>query len=98
MNIESSLSSAARTGKVSFGSNSALHNIRDGKGKMVIISQNCSLNMYNRIRSYSEITNVPVLVFKGSSNDLGSICRKPFPVSAMTIFEEGDSDILNILK
>ena len=98
MNIESSLGSVVKTGKVVFGSRSALKNIRDGKGKLVIISGNCESTTYSRVRQYSSITNIPVFVFKGSSNELGNVCRRPFPVSAMTIFEAGDSDILNILK
>ena len=98
MNIEASLNSVARTGKVSFGSNSTIKHMVGGKGKLIIISENCAPMTYAQIKRYSELASIPVFVFKGSSNELGSVCRKPFPVSAMTIFEAGDSDILEIIK
>ena len=98
MNIENSLTSVSKTGKVSFGSNSTIKNLRDGRGKLIIISATCPSVMYSQIKQYSKITNIPVFVFKGSSQDLGNVCLKPFPVSAMTVFEPGDSDILSILK
>ena len=98
MNIESSLTSLAKTGRVSFGTLSTLRNIRGGSGKLVIISENCPPTIYDEIRQYSDITSIPVFVFKGSSNELGNVCMKPFPVSALTIFEAGDSDILTVLK
>lgn len=64
----------------------------------MIISQNCDRETYGEIKHYSDISSIPVFVFKSSSNELGSICRKPFPVSALTVFESGDSDILDVLK
>jgi large subunit ribosomal protein L30e len=32
------------------------------------------------------------------SVDLGTLCGKPFPVSAMVILEPGDSKILELVK
>lgn len=98
MNIEAALTSVARTGDVSFGTNSVLKNMMGGKGRLVIISENCASETYGKIKQYSGVTNIPVFVFKGSSNDLGTICKKPFPISAMTIFEQGDSNILDVIK
>ncbi len=37
-------------------------------------------------------------VYKGDSSDLGALCGKPFGVSALTIREPGDSNILKITE
>jgi large subunit ribosomal protein L30e len=40
------------------------------------------------------LSGVPLIVYEGTSLELGAVCGKPFTVSAMTIREAGDSDIL----
>jgi large subunit ribosomal protein L30e len=41
---------------------------------------------------------VPVYEFPGLSVDLGPICGKPFIVSALTVLEPGDSDIMALAR
>ena len=47
---------------------------------------------------YAKMSSIPVVIYKGTSIDLGMICGKPFMVSALTIREPGDSDILKAVK
>jgi ribosomal protein L30E len=35
-----------------------------------------------------------VISYKGASMDLAQVCKKPFIISALTIRETGDSEIL----
>ena len=98
MDIETALKSATKTGKVEVGSRSALKNARTGKGKMIVLSQNCSTDTFMDIKQHAELTEVPLVVFEGTSIELGSACKKPFPISAITVFESGDSNILDVLK
>jgi len=37
-------------------------------------------------------------VFQGSSLDLGALCERPFPVSAMVVREPGDSEVLKLVE
>ncbi|MFH1786339.1 MAG: 50S ribosomal protein L30e [archaeon] len=98
MNLENALRAVTKTGKVQIGSRAALKNSRSGAGKLIILSQNCVTETFFGVKQNAELTKVPVFVFEGTSNDLGTACKKPFPISAITIFESGDSDILDLLK
>jgi large subunit ribosomal protein L30e len=39
-----------------------------------------------------------LIVYKGTSTDLAMVCGKPFIISALTIRDPGDSDILKLVK
>ena len=41
IDIDKSLASAVKTGKVSFGTNVALQNAKTGKAKMIVLATNC---------------------------------------------------------
>ena len=98
MNIEDSLRAVAKTGKVSIGSRLTLKHARSGSGRLYVISKNCHPSTKDNLQKYSTLTSIPIFVFSGSSIELGSACKKPFPISALTVFEPGDSDILGLLK
>ena len=50
----------------------------------------------NDITYYAKQSSVPVHIYPGTSIDLGSACGKNFVVSALTIKEPGDSEILKL--
>ena len=98
IDINKSIASAVKTGKVFFGANSAIQNAQTGKVKLIVLAANCPEQQKNDIEYYSKLSNVPVVSHKGSSLDLGAICGKPFAVSALSIREPGDSDILKLTE
>jgi len=87
-----------KTGKLIFGSESAVEAARSGKAKMIVVASNCPEPVKARIRAYAALSGVPVHEYNGSSLDLGSICQKPFIVSAITVREPGDSDIMKLVQ
>jgi large subunit ribosomal protein L30e len=96
--INKALASACKTGKVSFGANTALQNAKTGKAKMIVLASNCPKDIKEQIKYYGEISKVPVITYKGGSMDLAEICNKLFIISALSIRETGDSDILKITE
>lgn len=92
--IDKSLSIAIRSGKVLFGSNTAIKSAMTGKVKMIVAASNCPADKLEKIKYYCKLSNIPLLIYPGSSLDLGSACGKPFMVAALTIRDPGDSDIL----
>ncbi|RLG95322.1 50S ribosomal protein L30e, partial [Candidatus Bathyarchaeota archaeon] len=46
---------------------------------------------------YCKLSGIPLIVYDGTSLELGAVCGKPFTVSAMTIREPGDSDIMKVV-
>jgi len=92
--IDKSLAIAVKTGKILFGSNLTIKSAMSGKVRLIIIASNCPEDKRERIEYYCKLSNIPLIVYPGSSLDLGSACGKPFLVSALAIRDPGDSDIL----
>jgi large subunit ribosomal protein L30e len=98
IDVDKAISTAVKTGKVIFGAESAIKNAQTGKAKLIVISANCPAEIRSSIEYYSGLSGMNVVVYKGTSIDLGMVCKKPFMVSALTIKEAGDSDILKLIE
>jgi large subunit ribosomal protein L30e len=92
------IATTIRTGKVLFGADNAVRNVRIGKAKLIIVAANCPQKIRGDIEYYCRLSDVPIVIYNGTSIDLGSVCRKPFMVSALTIREPGDSEILKLAE
>jgi large subunit ribosomal protein L30e len=98
VDINKAIGTAVKTGKVQFGANNAIKNAKLGKAQLIVVAANCPKRVRSDIEYYCKLSNVPLFVYNGNSLDLGLVCGKPFMVSALTIREPGDSDILKIIK
>jgi large subunit ribosomal protein L30e len=98
IDIDKAVSTVVKTGKVSFGANSAVQSAQTGKAKLVILAANCPKEVRDDVERYSKLSNLPVITYKGSSLDLAAACGKPFSVSALSIREPGDSEILKLIE
>jgi large subunit ribosomal protein L30e len=98
IDIDKAISTAVKTGKVSFGSNSAIQSAKTGKAKMIIVASNCPDEIRKDLEYYCKLSNIPLITYRGSSIDLAAVCGKPFLVSALTIREPGDSEILRLVE
>jgi large subunit ribosomal protein L30e len=96
MDVEKAIATTVKTGKVLFGTNKAVESVKMGRAKLIVLASNCPQNVVHDIKYYSRFSNVPVVIYKGTSIDLGAACGKPFVVSALTVREPGDSDILKL--
>ncbi|MCK4952857.1 50S ribosomal protein L30e [Candidatus Bathyarchaeota archaeon] len=98
IDINKALTMTMKTGKVLFGGNKTLNAARVGKAKLIIVAFNCPKNIREDIEYYSKLSNIPSIVYNGSSLDLGMACGKPFMVSALTIKDPGNSNILQLTE
>jgi large subunit ribosomal protein L30e len=98
VDVNKSIRMAVKTGKVEFGSNSALASVGQAKAKLVILANNCARDQREDILYNAGQSEVPVYIFQGSSLDLGALCEKPFPVSALVVKEQGDSEVLKLVE
>ena len=83
---------------MAFGSNVALQNAKTGKAKMIVLAANCPKDIKEQIEYYGKISKVPIMTYKGASIDLANVCNKLFVISALSIRETGDSEILKVLE
>lgn len=98
MDVNRAVATAVKTGKVFFGANEAVKNAKNGRARLIIVAANCPQKTLEEIEYYSRISKVPVVIYKGNSIDLGAVCGKPFMVSALTVREPGDSEILRVAE
>ena len=98
IDIDKAIATAVKTGKVSFGANTALQNAKTGKAKMIVLAANCPKDIKEQVEYYGKISMVPTMTYKGTSIDLAGVCNTLFIISAMTIRETGDSEILKLVK
>jgi large subunit ribosomal protein L30e len=98
IDVDKAIAAAVKTGKVSFGANAALQNAKTGKAKMIILASNCPKDIKEQVEYYCKLSNVPVMTYKGASMDLAEVCGKPFIISALSIRETGDSEILKVTE
>jgi len=97
MDIDRGIRVAVDTGNVTLGSKKSIQNLKLGKGKIVIISENAPEDIKDDVEYYAKLSNIPVYVYEGSSVELGSVCGKPFTVTTLLIQDPGDSTILEIV-
>jgi len=98
IDIDKAIATVVKTGKVSFGANTALQNAKTGKAKMIILAANCPKDIKEQVEYYGKISKVPIMTYKGASIDLANVCSKLFVISALSIRETGDSEILKVLE
>ena len=98
IDVDKAIATAVKTGKVSFGANTALQNAKTGKAKMIILAANCPKNIKEQVEYYGKISKVPVMKYRGTSMDLAAVCNKLFIISALSIRETGDSEILKLIE
>ncbi len=98
VDISKAVRMAVDTGKVKFGTRDGIKAALKGDAKLILLSSNCPEETRSDITRHAKLSGVQVHVFAGTSFELGSLCGKPFPVSALCIFEPGNSNILEIIK
>lgn len=86
------------TGKVAFGSKTGVKDALLARAKLIVIAKNAAPELREDVAYYAKLSSVPLIVYDGTSIELGSICGKPYPVSVLSVYEAGSSDILEIAK
>ena len=83
---------AVDSGKVEFGLDKALKKALNGGAKVVVIAKNCPRG--SELKDYCNSSKTPTVEFEGTGMELGAVCGKPFSISALSVIEEVNSDIL----
>jgi large subunit ribosomal protein L30e len=97
MDLDRGIRVAVDTGNVTLGSSKSIQGLKLGRGKLVIIASNCPEEVEEDVMYYSQLSEIPVYTYNGSSVELGSVCGKPFTVATMIVNDPGDSTILEIV-
>jgi large subunit ribosomal protein L30e len=96
IDVDKAIATAVKTGKVIFGTRQAVRNARTGKARLIILASNALQKVRDDLEYYGKLSQIPIYTHKGTSIDLGVICGRPFVISALTVKEPGDSDVLGL--
>ncbi|KAL0431997.1 UNVERIFIED_CONTAM: 60S ribosomal protein L30 [Sesamum radiatum] len=95
--INNRLALVMKSGKYTLGYKTVLKTLRNSKGKLILISNNCPPLRKSEIEYYAMLAKVGVHHYNGNNVDLGTACGKYFRVSCLSIIDPGDSDIIKSL-
>ena len=94
MDIERGIRVAVDTGDVTLGSEKSIQSLKLGKGRLAVVAANSPKEILEDVEYYANLSEIPFIVYEGTSVDLGSVCGKPFTVATLIINDPGDSTIL----
>lgn len=93
--MNSKLALVMKSGKANLGYKSTLKTLRNGKAKLVLISNNCPPLRRSEIEYYAMLAKTDVYHYSGNNIDLGRACGKSYRVGTLSVVDVGDSDILS---
>ncbi|MCX8197178.1 MAG: 50S ribosomal protein L30e [Candidatus Micrarchaeota archaeon] len=85
------------SGKVIFGSRFGIKASLLGKAKLIVVAQNCPQHLAQDIQKFCKLSSVPLIVFSGSSVELGTVAGRPHPVAVLTVLDPGTSGIMGFV-
>ena len=77
------LRNALKEATVTFGTESTLKKLRNGKTKKVFISSNCPESTKKRIEYYTKIGKIELVKLGIPGDEIGMVCKKPFSISVL---------------
>ncbi|QRF74512.1 50S ribosomal protein L30e [Candidatus Micrarchaeum sp.] len=92
--LSSEIRLAVDSGVTALGLNSVIKSLRDAKAKLIVVASKNKESTMQDIAHMAKVANVPMEIFEGNPMELGAVCGKPFSVSAVSVIEEGNSNIL----
>ena len=61
---------------------------------IAVVAENAPDEILEDVEYYANLSEIPFIVYDGTSVDLGSVCGKPFTVATLIVNDPGDSTIL----
>ena len=96
VDVDKVLKNTVKKGQVKIGIKETTQSIKDGKAKLIVLSENCP--DASEIQDYAKKKKIPVYNYNSDSINLGITCGKAFSVSVFAVINDGGSNILNLVK
>ncbi len=94
MDLARQLKNAISSGALLFGQRQTMSACNSSDARMVILAANCPMDYVEDL--LSRHPDVPMHQVALVNRELGAACGKPFAVSALTVVDAGDSDLLTL--
>lgn len=89
---------AVESGKVEYGSKKGTTASLLGGVRLFVVAGNTPAETMDKVKNYAKQSNIPVIIYPGSSMELGSVCGRPFPISVLSVYDVGTSNIMELAK
>lgn len=96
VDINKVLKDVVKKGKVKLGKKQTKTAISDGSAKLVVMSNNCPYS--KEINILANEKKVEIYNYNLDGAELGYACGKQFAVSAFAVIDEGESNIMYLVK
>ncbi|MBS3097772.1 ribosomal L7Ae/L30e/S12e/Gadd45 family protein [Candidatus Woesearchaeota archaeon] len=70
------------------GTERTIKNLKLGRLKKVFTSSNCPEKVKGDISYYGKLAKTEIVPLKYPNEELGTICKKPFPISVLGLMKE----------
>ena len=97
IDLDKLIAMAASTGKIKLGGRNATKESKGTKAKAYVIANNCPEEIRSEIEHNSNFSSIPVIKYPKSSFELGASIGRPHKVAAITIYDAGNSKLLDVL-
>ncbi len=81
----SELKKLLKADKVILGTDRTLKLLKLGTADRIFLSSNCPEAVKKDIEYYAKLSNVPLIHLKQPNDELGILCKKPYPVSVLSV-------------
>lgn len=85
MNLTVIIQEAVKSKKIIIGCRKTVRFIKLNSPKLIVVARNIPEKMREEMEHNTKVSGVKVEVFNGTSKELGVICGKQFPISALAI-------------
>jgi large subunit ribosomal protein L30e len=96
VDVNKSLKDVSKKGSILIGEKQTKAAMQKGVAKLVVIAKNCP--SAKDLATLAAAQKVPLYTYASSGVELGYTCGKNFSISCLTVLEEGDSNILQLVK
>jgi large subunit ribosomal protein L30e len=96
VDVNKALKDVAKKGTIILGEKQTKAAVQKGKAKLVVMANNCPQAQV--ITTLVAENNVPLYTYTSDGVDLGYTCGKSYAVSCFAVIDEGESNILQLVK
>lgn len=96
VDVNKTLKSVVKKGTVKIGEKQTKTAINTGTAKLIIMANNCPYN--EELNKLVKEKKVPIYNYTSNGVELGIACGKNYSVSAFAVIDEGESNILQLIK
>jgi len=96
VDVNKALKDVSKKGKIIIGEKQTKAAIQKGTAKLVVMANNCPYA--EAITALVTENKVPLYNYTSNGVELGYTCGKSFAVSSFAVLDEGESNILQLVK